>query len=82
MTNHLFAHILAYDSRLLPYFQGQIGQIYGIDQVLGYTTRRNDQVAYIKTPCVVKHSRIAFQCNNLYGLDLENSFSENSTSLH
>lgn len=82
LAMHEIAHVLAYDSRLLPYFQGQIGEFYGIDQVLGYTTRRNNQITYIKTPKIVETTRKAFSCNNLYGLDLESSFSEKSTSLH
>ena len=79
---HEIAHILAYDARLLPYFQNQIGEFLGIDQILGYTTRRNDQIAYIKTPKVISKARSEFECNNLYGLDLEGSVYENSTSLH
>lgn len=79
---HLLAHILAYDARLLPYFLGKIGETYGIDQVLGYTSRRDSQISYLKTPKLIEIAREAFQCNNLYGLDLENTFSEKSTSLH
>jgi Leishmanolysin/EGF-like domain len=79
---HQIAHVLAYDARLLPYFQGQVGEYYGLSQVLGYTTRRNNQISYIKSPLVVEASRKAFRCNNLYGLDLETTFSEQSTSLH
>lgn len=79
---HQIAHILAFDFHLAPYFLSEIGERKGIKEVIGYTSRRNTQITYIKTPKVLEYSRLAFGCNNLYGLDTEQGFQEHGSSIH
>lgn len=82
LSVHQIAHILAYDFHLAPYFLGEIGERNGLNEVIGYTTRRDTQITYIKTPMVLKYSKLEFQCNNLYGLDTEQGFVETGSSIH
>jgi hypothetical protein len=69
LAMHQIAHVLAYDFQLVPFYLNEMGEEYGSDEVVGYTTRRNSQKTYIKTPKVLKYSKMAFQCLSLYGLE-------------
>ena len=71
LVTQQIASILAYDFQLVPYFMKGLTEHYGIDEVLGYRTVRNTQVTYMKTPSVIKYSKLAFQCLSLQGMDIE-----------
>lgn len=79
---HQFAHILAFNGKLLPFFETKQGEFLGTSNVLGSYYRRNTEVSYLKSENTLKRAKTAFSCNNLYGLDLDSQVSELGSNIH
>lgn len=71
MALHQVAHVLAFNFELLPFFSGAIGEHLGHTTTYSFRDVRGVPTGFIMTPKVLEKAVNAFDCNSLYGMEVE-----------
>ena len=70
---HEMNHLLGFSSGLIKFWRNSTGQVYASQKATKNITIRGAYKTIIVTPNVLEKARIAFGCDTLEGLELEES---------